>query len=66
MWVRTTLTIQRWTEEKTDFCDDSDSSDINRLPSWEREPLLASVASSTDLSTFSSEGAKATSLSLWQ
>ncbi|XP_020018550.2 protein PROCA1 isoform X2 [Castor canadensis] len=56
MWVRTTLTIQRWTEEKTDFCDDSDSSDINRLPSWEREPLLASVASSTDLSTFSSEG----------
>ncbi|TKC37043.1 hypothetical protein EI555_009591, partial [Monodon monoceros] len=29
---------------------------INRLPSWERGHLLAGVASSTDASTFSSEG----------
>ncbi|XP_072795083.1 protein PROCA1 isoform X8 [Vicugna pacos] len=29
---------------------------INRLPSWERGHLLAGVASSTDTSTFSSEG----------
>ncbi|XP_072635419.1 protein PROCA1 isoform X7 [Canis lupus baileyi] len=31
-------------------------SDVNRLPSWERGHLLAGVASSTDASTFSSEG----------
>lgn len=31
-------------------------SDINRLPSWGRGHLLASVASSTDASTLSSEG----------
>ncbi|XP_037018779.2 protein PROCA1 isoform X5 [Artibeus jamaicensis] len=29
---------------------------VNRLPSWERGHLLAAVASSTDASTFSSEG----------
>ncbi|XP_054429190.1 protein PROCA1 isoform X4 [Pteronotus mesoamericanus] len=29
---------------------------VNRLPSWERGHLLAGVASSTDASTFSSEG----------
>ncbi|XP_014645252.1 PREDICTED: protein PROCA1 isoform X4 [Ceratotherium simum simum] len=56
MWVRTTLTTERWTTEKTE--DDADiwdesSWDINRLPSWERGHLLAGVASSTDASTFS-------------
>lgn len=60
MWVRTTLTIERWTEEKTGCktrsWDESKSSDINRLPSWERGHLLARVASSTDASTLSSEG----------
>ncbi|XP_077021446.1 protein PROCA1 isoform X8 [Tamandua tetradactyla] len=60
MWVRTTLTIERWTTEetegKTDGWDESSSKDINRLPSWERGHLLAGVASSTDASTFSSEG----------
>ncbi|XP_015356597.1 protein PROCA1 isoform X1 [Marmota marmota marmota] len=60
MWVRTTLTIERWTEEKTGCethaWDKSESSDINRLPSWERGHLLARVASSTDASTLSSEG----------
>uniref|UniRef100_A0A8C9PLY2 Protein interacting with cyclin A1 n=1 Tax=Spermophilus dauricus TaxID=99837 RepID=A0A8C9PLY2_SPEDA len=60
MWVRTTLTIERWTEEKTGCethaWDKSESRDINRLPSWERGHLLAHVASSTDASTLSSEG----------
>ncbi|CAK7290501.1 Protein PROCA1 [Vulpes lagopus] len=59
MWVRTTLTIERWTKEKTE--DNASiwaesSTDVNRLPSWERGHLLAGVASSTDASTFSSEG----------
>ncbi|KAM9597357.1 LOW QUALITY PROTEIN: protein PROCA1 [Trichechus inunguis] len=60
MWVRTTLTIERWTRErpghKINIWDESKSKDINRLPSWERGHLLADVASSTDTSTFSSEG----------
>ncbi|KAK1331409.1 hypothetical protein QTO34_009363, partial [Cnephaeus nilssonii] len=59
MWVRTTMTIERWTKKKTEdnanIWDDS-SSDVNRLPSWERGRLLAGVASSTDASIFSSEG----------
>ncbi|XP_066877575.1 protein PROCA1 isoform X3 [Kogia breviceps] len=59
MWVRTTLRIERWTKEKIEddasWWDES-STDINRLPSWERGHLLAGVASSTDASTFSSEG----------
>ncbi|XP_054429189.1 protein PROCA1 isoform X3 [Pteronotus mesoamericanus] len=59
MWVRTRMTIERWTKEKTEdnanIWDES-SSDVNRLPSWERGHLLAGVASSTDASTFSSEG----------
>nr|XP_055171353.1 protein PROCA1 isoform X3 [Nyctereutes procyonoides] len=59
MWVRTTLRIERWTKEKTE--DNAtiwaeSSADVNRLPSWERGHLLAGVASSTDASTFSSEG----------
>ncbi|XP_010640609.1 protein PROCA1 isoform X2 [Fukomys damarensis] len=41
MWVRTTVTIERWTEEN-----------INRLPSWERRHPLPGVAPSTDASTF--------------
>uniref|UniRef100_A0A8C8T2X5 Protein interacting with cyclin A1 n=1 Tax=Peromyscus maniculatus bairdii TaxID=230844 RepID=A0A8C8T2X5_PERMB len=69
MWVRTTLTIKRWTEEKpgckTDIWDKSESTDISRLPSW-RRGHLASVESSSDVSSLSSEGAKATGLSLWQ
>ncbi|XP_008580848.1 PREDICTED: protein PROCA1 [Galeopterus variegatus] len=59
MWVRTTLTRKRWTEEKTECGDDwheSERLDISRLPSWERGQLLAGVASSTDVSTYSSEG----------
>ncbi|XP_007935569.1 LOW QUALITY PROTEIN: protein PROCA1 [Orycteropus afer afer] len=60
MWVRTTLTIERWTRErpgrKTNIWNESRSGDINRLPSWGRGHLLAGVASSTDTSTFSSEG----------
>ncbi|ELV12098.1 protein PROCA1 isoform X1 [Tupaia chinensis] len=60
MWVRTTLTIERWTQEETDSeandWEESESRDINRLPSWERGHLLTGVASSTDASTFSSEG----------
>ncbi|XP_049984600.1 protein PROCA1 isoform X1 [Alexandromys fortis] len=59
MWVRTTLTIKRWTEEKsdckTDIWDESESTDISRLPSWKRRHL-ASVESSSDVSSFSSEG----------
>ncbi|CAK6437929.1 unnamed protein product [Pipistrellus nathusii] len=59
MWMRTTMTIERWTKEKTEdsasFWDES-SVDVNRLPSWERGHLLAGVASSTDASIFSSEG----------
>ncbi|XP_059525359.1 protein PROCA1 isoform X1 [Myotis daubentonii] len=58
MWVRTTMTVERWTEKETEdnanTWDDS-SSDVNRLPSWERGHLLAGVASSTDASIFSSE-----------
>lgn len=53
------MTIERWTKKKTEdnanIWDDS-SSDVNRLPSWERGRLLAGVASSTDASIFSSEG----------
>ncbi|XP_004449984.2 protein PROCA1 isoform X1 [Dasypus novemcinctus] len=60
MWVRTTLRIERWSTEKTESkandWEESGSKDINRLPSWERGHLLAGVASSTDASTFSSEG----------
>nr|XP_051681378.1 protein PROCA1 isoform X1 [Oryctolagus cuniculus] len=60
MWVRTTLRIERWTKEKTgckaDDWEESESGDINRLPSWERGRPLAGVASSTDASIFSSEG----------
>ncbi|XP_043335560.1 protein PROCA1 isoform X1 [Cervus canadensis] len=59
MWVRTTLRIERWTKEKTEDDTsswDESSTDINRLPSWGRGHLLASVASSTDASTLSSEG----------
>ncbi|XP_036125513.1 protein PROCA1 isoform X2 [Molossus molossus] len=54
MWVRTTMTIERWIKKKTE--EDESSSDINRLPGWERGHLLTGVASSTDASTFSSEG----------
>ncbi|XP_047689894.1 protein PROCA1 isoform X2 [Prionailurus viverrinus] len=56
MWVRTTLTIERWTKEKAKdntSAWDENSTDVNRLPSWERRHLLAGVASSTDASTFS-------------
>ncbi|XP_006212011.1 protein PROCA1 isoform X2 [Vicugna pacos] len=59
MWVRTTLRIERWTKEKAEdnaSSWDESGTDINRLPSWERGHLLAGVASSTDTSTFSSEG----------
>ncbi|CAO2644354.1 Protein PROCA1 [Lemmus lemmus] len=59
MWVRTTLTIKRWTEEKTgcktDIWDETESTDISRLPSWKRRHL-ASVESSSDVSSFSYEG----------
>nr|XP_019586998.1 PREDICTED: protein PROCA1 isoform X4 [Rhinolophus sinicus] len=58
MWVRTTMTVERWTKEKTEDEDttwDESSRDINRLPSWQRGHLC--VASSTDASsTVSSEG----------
>lgn len=37
-------------------------SDVNRLPGWERGHLLAGVPSSTDASTFSSEGGSRESL----
>ncbi|XP_042823085.1 protein PROCA1 isoform X5 [Panthera tigris] len=56
MWVRTTLTTERWTKEKAKdntSAWDENSTDVNRLPSWERRHLLAGVASSTDASTFS-------------
>nr|XP_045013891.1 protein PROCA1 isoform X2 [Jaculus jaculus] len=70
MWVRTTLTIRRWTEEKirckADVWDKSDSSDTDRLPSWKRGRLLARVSSSTDLSTFSSEGECKTERCCWK
>ncbi|XP_062072824.1 protein PROCA1 isoform X5 [Lepus europaeus] len=60
MWVRTTLRIERWTKEKSgckaDDWEESESGDINRLPSWERGRPLAGVASSTDASILSSEG----------
>lgn len=41
-------------------------SDISRLPGWERGHLLASVASSTDASTFSSEGGSPLPVVWWQ
>ncbi|XP_016057422.1 PREDICTED: protein PROCA1 isoform X3 [Miniopterus natalensis] len=59
MWVRTTMKFERWTKKKTEDkvnVWDASSSDVNRLPSWERGHLLAGVASSTDASTLSSEG----------
>ncbi|XP_032945601.1 protein PROCA1 isoform X1 [Rhinolophus ferrumequinum] len=59
MWVRTTMTVERWTKEKTEDEDttwDESSRDIKRLPSWQRGHLC--VASSTDASsTVSSEAA---------
>ncbi|XP_006891139.1 PREDICTED: protein PROCA1 [Elephantulus edwardii] len=59
MWVRTTVTIERWVEEKSGnkikSWEESESEDINRLPSWERGHL-SGVTSNTDTSTFSSEG----------
>ncbi|XP_032285178.1 protein PROCA1 isoform X1 [Phoca vitulina] len=59
MWVRTTLRIERWTKEKTEdnaSLWDESSTDVNRLPGWERGHRLAGVPSSTNASTFSSEG----------
>ncbi|XP_032136950.1 protein PROCA1 isoform X1 [Sapajus apella] len=60
MWVRTTLTTERWTKEKTEpkarSWDVRRHRDVNRFPSWKRGHLLADVASSTDVSTISSEG----------
>ncbi|XP_022365099.1 protein PROCA1 isoform X3 [Enhydra lutris kenyoni] len=59
MWVRTTLRIERWIKEKTEdnaSIWDESLTDVNRLPGWERGHLLAGVPSSTDASTFSSEG----------
>ncbi|XP_044777509.1 protein PROCA1 isoform X2 [Neomonachus schauinslandi] len=60
MWVRTTLRIERWTKEKTEdnasIWDESKARDVNRLPGWERGHRLAGVPSSTNASTFSSEG----------
>ncbi|KAL0597295.1 Protein PROCA1 [Plecturocebus cupreus] len=60
MWVRTKLTTERWTKEKTEptarSWDVRLRRDVNRFPSWERGHLLADVASSTDVSTISSEG----------
>ncbi|XP_055475817.1 protein PROCA1 isoform X2 [Psammomys obesus] len=61
MWVRTTLTIKRWTEEKTgcktDIWEENQSNDISRLPSWKRG-RVAGIESSGDgdMSSFSSEG----------
>ncbi|XP_013007799.1 protein PROCA1 isoform X3 [Cavia porcellus] len=52
MWVRTTVTIERWTEEKPGHEDKRKSCDINRLPGWERRHL-PEAAPSTDASTFS-------------
>ncbi|KAK2119939.1 Protein proca1 [Saguinus oedipus] len=60
MWVRTTLTTERWTKEKTEpkarSWDVRLRRYVNRFPSWERGYLLADVASSTGVSTISSEG----------
>ncbi|XP_027965223.1 protein PROCA1 isoform X1 [Eumetopias jubatus] len=59
MWVRTTLRIERWTKEKTEdnaSIWDESSTDVNRLPGWGRGHRLAGVPSSTEASTFSSEG----------
>ncbi|XP_037665071.1 protein PROCA1 isoform X4 [Choloepus didactylus] len=72
MWVRTTLTIERWFTEETECKEENeckeetecneeieckaDDWDINRLPSWERGHLPAGAASTTDASAFSSEG----------
>ncbi|XP_036864329.2 protein PROCA1 isoform X3 [Manis javanica] len=56
MWVRTTMSIQRWTKEKTEDNANTweeNSSDVSRLPSWEGGHLLTGVACSTDASTFS-------------
>ncbi|XP_064223708.1 protein PROCA1 [Aotus nancymaae] len=59
MWVRTTLTTERWTKEKTEpkaRSWDVSLSDVNRFSSWERGHLLADVASSTDVSPISEGG----------
>ncbi|XP_018882017.1 protein PROCA1 isoform X1 [Gorilla gorilla gorilla] len=70
MWVRTTLTIERWTKEKTEpkarSWDESRCRDVNRLPSWERGHLLAGVASSTDVSTFSEGDCKEPDKCCWR
>nr|XP_008009007.2 protein PROCA1 isoform X3 [Chlorocebus sabaeus] len=70
MWVRTTLTIERWTKEKTEpkvrSWDESRCCDVNRLPSWERGHLLAGVASSTDVSTFSEGDCKEPDKCCWK
>uniref|UniRef100_A0A8I6A9A4 Protein interacting with cyclin A1 n=1 Tax=Rattus norvegicus TaxID=10116 RepID=A0A8I6A9A4_RAT len=65
MWVRTTVTIRRWSEEKSGCNHERyPRTDITRLPSWKRG-YPASVESSSDMSSFS-EGAKATGPSPWQ
>ncbi|KAL1779089.1 PROCA1 isoform X1 [Sigmodon hispidus] len=72
MWVRTTLTIKRWTEEKTSCKTDTETrgfdagiKDISRLPSWKRGHP-ASVESSSDVSSFSEGESKETDRCCWQ
>ncbi|XP_051035841.1 protein PROCA1 [Phodopus roborovskii] len=69
MWVRTTLTIKRWTEEKpgckTDIWEETKSTDTSRLPNWKRGHL-ASVESSSDVSSFSEGECKETDRCCWK
>uniref|UniRef100_G3TY72 Protein interacting with cyclin A1 n=1 Tax=Loxodonta africana TaxID=9785 RepID=G3TY72_LOXAF len=67
MWVRTTVTIERWTKQG-DACTHEHHlrQNVNRSPSWERGHLLAGVASSTDTSTFSEGDFKETDRCCWK
>uniref|UniRef100_A0A8C2V0M2 Protein interacting with cyclin A1 n=1 Tax=Chinchilla lanigera TaxID=34839 RepID=A0A8C2V0M2_CHILA len=70
MWVRTTVTIERWTEENTGLeagtWDERARCDVNRLPSWERRHLLPGLTSSTDASTFSEGECKESDRCCWK
>ncbi|XP_052053134.1 protein PROCA1 [Apodemus sylvaticus] len=66
MWVRTTLTIKRWTEEKSGRkIERTEKTDITRLPSW-RRGYPASVDSSSNLSSFSEGENKETDRRCWK
>ncbi|NP_001355805.1 protein PROCA1 isoform 1 [Mus musculus] len=66
MWVRTTITVKRWTEERSGRkIERTERTDITRLPSWKRG-YPASVDSSSDLFSFSEGENKETDRRCWK